>query len=400
MTWIHANTIVGTAAEGSKYFNRTSIEKELWREIKKGNHILFSAPRRVGKSSVMKYLAAKCPEDYLCVYENISSDDSANKFYKRLFHMVARHATAGKKLANAAGWIKERLGVEEITVTGVTFKDRDSNDIIYKDKFLNLLSHLKETEVKTVLFLDEFPDVLKNILEYESKQVAKDVLQTLRSVRENDHFKGAFTLVLAGSIGLEHVVKNIDRPAVINDLYDQLLPELNAPETAKFLDYLLDGATMQVNVDCRKYLMDKLQQSLPYYIQLIIEACDSSLHQEDRPELTTEDIDKAWRQVIAVNKNFVDAEERLKDYFKADYNYYAFVLRRCAHAGKISIQEVFDLYENHAPNAEFKGEYKGKIDDVLVKDGYLVEHDGQFKFASPLLQDWWKHRHPLLNENR
>ncbi len=46
--WIHPKTITGPPAEGDFFFRRDYINDEFWKEIKKGNHILFVAPRRVG----------------------------------------------------------------------------------------------------------------------------------------------------------------------------------------------------------------------------------------------------------------------------------------------------------------------------------------------------------------
>lgn len=50
------NNIIGSPVEGENFFGR---EKELvhtWKHIAKGNSLLLSAPRRVGKSSFAKKL--------------------------------------------------------------------------------------------------------------------------------------------------------------------------------------------------------------------------------------------------------------------------------------------------------------------------------------------------------
>ena len=53
MNWKKANTITGPTAEGSKYFKRDKVEKRIWRKIMDNHHVLFLAPRRVGKSSIV-----------------------------------------------------------------------------------------------------------------------------------------------------------------------------------------------------------------------------------------------------------------------------------------------------------------------------------------------------------
>ena len=232
MEWINANTIVGSPATGNNYFHRETVHRKLWREVEKGNHVLFTAPRRIGKSSVMKHLAKNHATNYLCNYKNIASDDTSKDFYKRLFNLallaVNAKTHAIKKLQN---WIRT-IGIEKIGADGITIK---GNDIDYKASLLALMPQLKNVDLKVALFLDEFPDVIRNIHKNEGKKAAKNILQTLRSIRDNDDSKGQLTLILAGSIGLDHVVKEIDRTTVINDLNFQYLPVLSSDEARNFL---------------------------------------------------------------------------------------------------------------------------------------------------------------------
>ena len=62
--WMSPNIIIGSGATGDCYYRRKDIEELIWDEIKKGNHVLMSAPRRVGKTSIMKALAETRKQDY------------------------------------------------------------------------------------------------------------------------------------------------------------------------------------------------------------------------------------------------------------------------------------------------------------------------------------------------
>lgn len=394
MNWIPPKTITGATADGEKYFRREKVERKLWNEIAKGNNILFSAPRRVGKSSIMKYIAENpLDKDYCCEYENISSDDTSALFYKRLLNLIIPHVKS-PTTTRLKNWFK-RLEIDDISGEG--FKITKDN-INHKEELLELLPNLKGENKKIVLFLDEFPDVIKNISEKEGIPAAKDVLQTMRSIRHNDDFRNHFCLVLAGSVGLTHIVKGIDRLAVINDLHEQNLPALRieklendpATEAELFIAHLVKGASMKIDLPCSNYLIKKVGQAIPYYLQLMVEACDDLLYDEERTELKIGDINRAWDKVLADNKNFADADERLKDYFLEDYPYFLKILSHCAHHGKLSVQEAFDFGQKLKIGPEFKA----KIDDVLIKDGYLKQVELEFTFVSPLLQAWWKNRHP------
>ncbi|MBK7225951.1 MAG: hypothetical protein IPH96_11265 [Saprospiraceae bacterium] len=65
MNWIRPNTITGSVAQGKKYFRREDIEDKIWHEVSQGNSVLFLAPRRVGKSSIVSYLAENFRKFYL-----------------------------------------------------------------------------------------------------------------------------------------------------------------------------------------------------------------------------------------------------------------------------------------------------------------------------------------------
>ena len=114
MNWIPTKTITGATADGEKYFRREKVERKLWNEIAKGNHILFSAPRRVGKSSIMKYIAENpFDENYCCEYENISSDDTSALFYKRLLNLIIPHVKS-PTTTRMKNWFK-RLEIDELS---------------------------------------------------------------------------------------------------------------------------------------------------------------------------------------------------------------------------------------------------------------------------------------------
>jgi len=81
MNWIRPNTITGPVAQGKKYFRREDIEDKIWHEVSQGNSVLFLAPRRVGKSSIVSYMAENPLEGFIGKYEDIESDASLQDFY-------------------------------------------------------------------------------------------------------------------------------------------------------------------------------------------------------------------------------------------------------------------------------------------------------------------------------
>jgi AAA+ ATPase superfamily predicted ATPase len=79
----------GRAADGEdKYFERKSIENKIWSKIKQKEDLLLAAPRRTGKSSILKYLERNPREGYLIKYKSVQSVDSINEYFKQIYKLL------------------------------------------------------------------------------------------------------------------------------------------------------------------------------------------------------------------------------------------------------------------------------------------------------------------------
>lgn len=393
MAWKRPNTITGSAAEGSKYFRRADIEDRLWHEIDKNNHVLFLAPRRVGKSSIVKFMANNNVHSFACLYEDIESDSSIQDFYRRLCRMTyVALSVVGKNKSWLSKWLKKwritSIGKEKITI--------EKNDLDFRHEFFDLLNDLQVQKQKIVLFLDEFPDVLWKIYNRHGNGDAEILLNDLRTLRQTKAFKDVFVMVLLGSVGLSHIVKKVTgRTDKVNDLHKEYLFALKQSQAKEFLEYLIKDASMQIDDETKNYLLDKIGHFIPYYIQLIIEECDDQLFEAQRPELTKPDIDNAYKILLKKHQYFEDWDSRLSKYFPQKYAYLSEVLSFCAAKDKVTIQEIYDIAL--AQKNEF--EWKADLDDILIADGYISEENDQYQFNSPFLKDWWKSRHPIIKRS-
>ena len=391
MNWKHPNTITGVVAEGEKYFGRPKIEKRLWREIAKSNHVLFLAPRRVGKSSIVKYLAANPIEGHYCIYENIQSDKSIDEFYKRLCSLTLKCLNQKEKLKTIVDrWISKY----KITSIGLESISFDSKDLDYRQLFFEMLHDLRTQKEKVVLILDEFPDVVNKIGKKFGQDEAVNLLDDLRRIRHDDEFRKVFVMIILGSIGLDHIVMELTgRIDKINDFHNEYLGPIEESEIKSFLSHLLKDATMQVSDKVASHIINKIGYAIPYYIQLIIEECDDLLYDAEREELTVEDVETAYNRLLLNSKHFTDWESRLKEYFnKKTYTFLMDILYNCVHQNGLDLLEVYNIAVRH----KLKDTYKGLIDDILIKDGYITYWEEKYIFNSPILRDWWKARHPKL----
>ena len=390
MKWISPHTITGSPAENEKYLRRQYINDEFWEFVEAGKHILFTAPRRIGKSSVMKDLEKECPEGYLVIYEDIESDKDQQAFFKRLYELLLTRLGKKAKWKKLTSWVKSRE-IGEVSVEGsISFV---SNELDYKGELLALIQELKNESLQVVMLLDEFPDVLQSIYDNDGAQIAIDTLHTLREIRHKSEF-ASFTLVFAGSIGLRHVVSKIDgRLKLTNDLEPIYIDQLDVAEAKELINQLLDGASMSVQGEVLDYMLERIGYLLPYFVQLMLDKSNRILRRQKRTDLTKDDVDAAFQAVVEEGRNFDDWKKRLSKYLRvSDANFCLGMLTRYAHYDNYLLQQAL----NYAQEVKPETHYKELLDDVLVKDGYLAKEGQRYYFQSPFLREWWKERHPKI----
>jgi len=389
--WISPATITGDAATGSQYLRRAYINEMFWREVKKGNHILFVAPRRVGKTSIMKDLAENCPEGFAGLYQNIEGIRSGNEFYRRLFELILQcvHRSPVSKAKSFLEKCVQKYSIKEISRSGIKL---DVKELNYEQEIRDLVPQLKESEVHTVIFLDEFSEVINKLNRQGQQEETVAILHTLREIRSDDNFKH-FTLVFAGSIGLEHVITSIDRPKLINDLHRIITGPLRDSEATQLIRQLTNEATIQLSDEVIMTIKNSVRHLLPYYIQLMVEELDLMAGEYQQPRITSEMIETAFHRVLRKDKNFEDWLERLKSYHAEAFPFINDILKHTAHNGSITVREIYNLASRE--KYQRTEDYMNFVDQ-LVDDGYLEEKEGHvYSFISPFLHQFWLKKFPI-----
>jgi len=82
----------GQPADGkNKFFPRDKIVNQIWRKLKRGEDLLLTAPRRVGKSSILHYVKNNPHDGYIVKYLSIMGKDNANDYFKVLYDHTFLH---------------------------------------------------------------------------------------------------------------------------------------------------------------------------------------------------------------------------------------------------------------------------------------------------------------------
>jgi len=393
--WISPNTIIGTVATGDYYYPRTEIINDIWVELSKGNYILIAAPRRVGKTSILRDLEQNPHAGYIVKFESIQAVKSENEFYETLYRLILSCLSISKKSKKwFAKYLKSRAITEiDFLTLNIKIEDKAFN---YLEEINSIFRQLDDNSETIVLLLDELPEILHNINKAGKTEEAKAILKQLRTWRQSEFKKLQF--VLAGSIGIHYVVKTIEgRTADLNDLQKINCEPLDKTQALHYIDWATKKASVKYSENLKAYLIEKIQHYYtPYFINLMLDEIDKKARKENAPDITNPDIDDAFNKVVKNNEHFADWKNRLSEYLpKSDFDFVHEILIHITHRNFITIQTIYDKASKHGKTSD----YMDLIGD-LEQDGYIVEEkegNKKYVFISPFLKTFYLRNNPIYN---
>lgn len=385
----------GSPAEGDGYFfYRESVINKIHEKINNKENILISAPRRIGKSSILKYLANNPKDNQIIKYMIVQSADSGDNFYKKVLNALIIDNEIYKLTEQLIKKLSLSVRAYVSKVTGINTKGMklsENEKLNYYELVSRILLELSKHEKQIILIFDEFPDAVANILAY-SKQGAISFLQQHREFREL-YSDSSLLFIYTGSTGLKNVVRKIGHSHLINNLVEIKMPPMRYDEALEFIQRLVlyrqkkipDFILSKVVID---YIIQKITWLLPYYIQIIIEEIYDGFNQK---EINKNSVDKAIETILKYDSSYSEYFEnwhsRLKTAFghKEDYKLAINILNT------IAIQDVIKKSQFHDLKVKYKNADGKYVEDVLRFDGY-IDYDKATKsygFNSFLLKQWW-----------
>ena len=383
----------GQPADGeNKFFPRDKIIKKIWDKLERGEDILLTAPRRVGKSSILHYIKKNPHEGYIVKYLSVMGIDDANLFFKQIYTTLLENDEIygltrnyfEKSKTNIKDLIKRlrSFGIDGIELDG-------KEHIVYYEEIIKLLKSLPKETKKVVFLFDEFPEVVSNIARHNKNDAIK-FLQDTRDLRQLNH-DADIQFVITGSIGLKQVVRQLTNDSnLTNDLTSIEIPPLNNEEASHLIDRVCLGLKEQkypeliFPKDVKSYLFKKVAQNIPYYLMMIVDKLSEDI---DEPKtVTKDDIDATIDRIIKSQASdyFSNWKERLTDAFEEKER-------------KVAIEILSLISKENSINYDKMKKINNQIDlkaiiEILEYDGYISEQNGAYSFLSPLLKAWWRYR--------
>lgn len=376
--------IVGLPARGDNYYSRKRLEDRLYRRLESGNNIYLSAPRRVGKTSLMRSFEDKPRETFNFVYTSVESVASTEEFFFKILEGLSKSKVLEKqdvmksKVSKSIVETIKRIKSIEIAGFGIEL-DADNKENKYYKEFIDLVDKI-ELNQYLILMIDEFPSAVQNIANRKGTQEAIEFLQKNRTLRQSTNLN----FILTGSIGLPSIARSLKVPESINDLTNFELPPFSKIEAEEMTLQILHNENIIVENSAIGLLLDKIQWLIPYFVQLAIQLIID--HYDEHGKFDVKSVDSIYKEMVG-RRNFHNFESyfnRLPEVFaENEYQCAKSTLTLLSKDTKeITIEGLFNqlnVDKNIVRN----------VCDQLIYDGYLFEYEGGMQFNSPIIKYWW-----------
>lgn len=377
---------LGNPARGDAFFDRGKEIKKIYRVLDAGTSIYLSAPRRVGKTSILKYLEEHPENGYYFIYIITESVDDINEFFKIIFEELIK-SDAIKKIEKVSSKIKDVItGLLGQVKSVYDIEIREGKEPDYYELLTELFSHLVSEHGRVVLMIDEFPQTIQNILERSGKEVAQVFIQKNRELRHHKNIQDKVNFIYTGSVSLFPMVEKVTSLTSINDLRTVNVEPLERDDAKEFMRLLLKNDHIVLDESLLDYIIKKIKWLIPFHLQLIqqelVDVAESS-----KKEIDISSIEKAFEQVIhSRNKpQFEPYFARLSKIFKGnEYEFVMEILKYIAKNDSIQNNVLTDI------GIKFNLPEIKTTMDILEGDGYVFRKEESYYYTSPILQLWCK----------
>ena len=386
------NNITGSPVEGENFFGRENELTAAWAHIKKGNSLILSAPRRVGKSSFAKKLLSYAEEENWNTLEiNLEEIQSEQKFVELFVEKLQAENWWKKSLNNAGETLNQLL---ESIKPSISFGDATAT-LEWKSRKPDIYSKLKKLlnhEQPTLIMVDEVTILLNGFLNTDKEQGIDSVEFFLNWLRSFRQVKGTrIHWVFCSSIGIDNFTNRHNLSYTFNDIKSFPLAAFDEETSMAFIKELAKSDNISLQDEIIRVIFKKIDWCLPYFIQVLYFNYQNLVISYSKPN-DASTLNSAYQELID-SKELNTWDERLAEYQELE-EYARLMLKNLSKTKPGAKRETLLELLRAKSNDEAKAEtYLNKILYMLKNDGYIIDMPkGKYGFRSPLLRDFWFNR--------
>lgn len=328
----------------------------------------------------MRFMEENPREGFVFIFLNVEDVNSSEDYFRMLSEELLKSEAIGK-LARLSNSAKNTLSsfldrIKKIKVWNIELETVSGPKPTYAEEFERLLQELDTDDLVIGILVDEFPVALENIGKVLGNNAAITFLHANRSIRQRSNSGVRF--IYTGSIGLPNISRKLGATATINDLNVVEVPPLSLDEGMDFSKKLFDYYAVPVSDETRRYMLNKIEWLMPFFVQLVVQMIIDEYDNLQRP-IENKDVDRVLEKA---------ANHRNNIYFE---NYYSRLDKTLPEDESRTAKEILAgiAIRREIPATEFTQANAITVLDILEFDGYIHQAGGFFRFNSPILRMWW-----------
>ncbi len=388
---IFPNIVTGAMAVGSAFYDRKADIMGIWELLKNKENILFRAPRRFGKTSLLNHIAKNPLKGWQVCFVDLEGGDSAEKFVEKILaamhvkecfdpylpvHLTGQHIYAKTDSEQLAILRKERQTIQ---------KDWQK----YAETLFNQVENSSE-DIRFLFILDEVSFLIEDMMDQkgDAEDQIKELMTWFYELRKQ-HNKIRF--ILSGSEHLPSFLNAFGIDSQLDDLKKAHLDLFDREIARKFIFLALAGQKVAASKREIDLMLTLMGRPIPYFLHLFLDAICRTC--KEKKTLSSDEIVSVYYHHLlgSESKRYFESITRQLD----RYQRYG----RRNTAGAKSILDRLAIDENSVETEELKTiwrETTGSFEqfeimlDIMRDDFYLVKDENQRVFIdSKLIKEWW-----------
>lgn len=389
----------GGVPEPEELIGREHLIEVLW-ELLEGNNILLVAPRRFGKTGVMRYVLKRPHENYIPVYIDVEDISDPKNFALELLAAILEQNKLRKiitSMKKRPGSIKEFLTkhIDEVGPEEFKVKLKEALPESWESIVKRLVLEMEKSKETVVFIVDEFPQMVENISRKYNAEAARNILVWFRSLRmrQKEELR-RFRFIIAGSTSIDMTLRELNMSDKMNDFFRLPIEPIEPKYAQKLLNGLAETHDLTFSQEAFDRFFGLIGAPIPYFIHLFFSQLLLEPSLKER-ELSPDDISKVYQRRVlgrSCHKYFDHYRQRLERYGKPRERGAVAIL--CEIAGtatnRVSDSHLYSVYKKARKKGDSELEFRDIMAD-LECDWYvsLDPFTNEYYFLIDIVKDWW-----------
>ncbi len=389
---IFPGIVTGAMAVGSGFYDREAAIGEIWESLQNKYNILFRAPRRFGKTSLLNHIARHPQKEWLVCFVDLEGGDSAEKFVEKILKTMLEKECFDPYLPiHLAGQqIHAKTDSKQLAILR---KERINIQMDWKKYAETLFAQMVISSGDTcfLFILDEVSFLIEDMM--DQKDTTNDQVNELMTwFLELRKQYGKIRFILSGSEHLPSFLSAFGIDSRLDDLKKIHLDLFEMDITREFIFLVLAGQKILADEQEIDLILTLMGKPIPFFLHLFLDAICRTC--KEKKSLSINKIESLYFNHLLGRES--------KRYFESisgqleRYNRYGGRTK----AGAKSILDRLAIDEHPVEKEELKVLWQETDTDskkfeimleIMQDDFYLATDEKDHVFIdSKLIKEWWR----------